>query len=293
MARKDWLTLILLSLLWGGSFVFVELALRGLPALSIVWGRVALAAVILAIVLRASGLSFPAPALWPALLVMGVLNNAIPFTLFVLAQGEISGALASILNATTPLLTAVVAHLATTDERLTRSKGLGLALGLGGVVVMLGGAGAAGEAWAKVACLGAALSYALAGVWGRRFRQRGAAPLATAFGQVAASSLVLLPLWLWIDRPWHLPMPGGEVIAAMVGLAALSTALAYGLFFRLLASAGATRLSLVTFLIPISATAMGVAFLGETLKVQHFAGFLLIAAGLVAIGGRPPGKAPG
>lgn len=286
MTRSDWLLLLLLSLLWGGSFVFVEVALRGLPVLSIVWGRVALAAVILAIALWGMGVAMPPRAAWPALLVMGFLNNAVPFTLFVLAQGQITGALASILNATTPLLTVVVAHFATTDERLTPAKGIGLALGFAGVVVMLGGATGTGEIWAKLACLGAALSYALAGVWGRRFRRMGVPPLATAFGQVAASTLILAPIWLLIDQPSHLPFPGTDVIAAMIGIAVLSTALAYLIFFRLLASAGATRLSLVTFLIPASATALGIAFLGEELMARHVAGFVLIAGGLLAIDGR-------
>ena len=286
MARSDWLLLMVLSLLWGGSFVFVELALTGLPVLSIVWGRVAMAAAMLAVALWASGVAFPRRSSWPSLLVMGLLNNAIPFPLFVLAQGEISAALASFLNATTPLFTVIMAHLTTADERLTPAKGLGLMLGFAGIVVMLGGVSGTGEVWAKLACLAAAMSYALASVWGRRFRRLGVPPLATAFGQVTASTLILLPLWLWIDRPWTLPIPDAGVIGAMAGIAALSTALAYLIFFRILASAGATQLSLVTFLIPVSATAMGVAFLGETLLAHHLAGFALIAAGLLAIDGR-------
>lgn len=286
MARRDWTLLLTLSLLWGGSFFFVELALPGLPALTIVWLRVALAALILGAVLAARGLAFPAVRAWPALLVMGVLNNAVPFTLFVFAQGQISGALAAILNATTPLFTVIVAHLATAEERITPAKALGLGCGFAGVVVMLGGAEMTGAVAAKIACLAAALSYGLAGVWGRRFSALGVAPLATAFGQVSASTLMLLPVWLLVDRPWHLVWPGGEVAVAVIGLAALSTALAYLIFFRLLASAGTTNLSLVTFLIPVSATALGVAFLGESLLPQHVAGFLLIALGLLAIDGR-------
>lgn len=286
MSRTDWLLLATLSVLWGGSFIFVEVALTGLPALSIVWVRVALAATLLAAVLRATGGLFPQRQVWPALAMMGLLNNAVPFSLFVLAQGEISAGLASILNATTPLFTVIVAHLTTADERLTPARGLGLALGFAGVVVMLGGVSGAGEVWAKLACLGAAMSYAAASVWGRRFRRFGLPPLATAFGQVAASTLMLAPLWLWIDRPWTLPLPSAPVIGAMVGIAGLSTALAYLIFFRVLASAGATRLSLVTFLIPVSATAMGIAFLGEAPQAHHIAGFALIAAGLLAIDGR-------
>jgi len=287
MSAKDWALLVGLSLLWGGSFLFNALALQGLPVMTIVWCRVALAAILLAGALWISGGALPrGRAVWAALLVMGLLNNAIPFTLFVLAQGQISSSLAAILNATTPLFTVMVAHLATVDERLGVAKVLGLAFGFGGVVVMLSGAEATGDLWAKLACLAAALSYGLAAVWGRRFRRMGVAPLATAFGQVTASSLLIAPVWLLVDRPWTLPAPGLVPVLAILGIAALSTALAYLIYFRLLASAGATRLALVTFLIPVSATLLGVGVLNEALRPVHIAGFTLIAAGLAAIDGR-------
>lgn len=287
MSATNWLLLVILSVLWGGSFFFIELALTGFPTLTIVWCRVALAALILAVAMPVVGGTWPkGRAVWGALAVMGVLNNIIPFTLFVLAQGQITGSLASILNATTPLFTVIVAHIATTDEKAGPAKLAGLALGFGGVVVMLWGAEATGDVWAKLACLGAALSYGLSGVWGRRFRRMGVAPLTTAFGQVTCSAVLLLPAWLLIDRPWALPAPGTPAILAVVGLAALSSALAYLIFFRVLASAGATSIALVTFLVPVSATLLGVGLLGEHLLPQHVAGFGLIALGLAAIDGR-------
>jgi drug/metabolite transporter (DMT)-like permease len=286
MTGRDWLLLLTLSLLWGGSFFFVEVALEGLPPLTVVWLRVALGGAIIAAVMAARGVAFPGAAVWPALVVMGFLNNVVPFTLFAYAQGEITGALASILNATTPLFTVIVAHLATVDERITPAKALGLGLGFAGVVVMMAGAELGGAGAAKLACLMAALSYAFAGVWGRRFRALGVAPLATAFGQVTAATVLLLPVWLALDRPWTLAWPGAEVAGAVIGIAALSTALAYLIFFRLLASAGTTNLSLVTFLIPVSATALGWLVLDERLLPQHIAGFGLIVAGLLAIDGR-------
>jgi drug/metabolite transporter (DMT)-like permease len=219
MRGLDWIILWTLSLIWGGSFLFNEIALQGLPALTIVWGRVALAAVILWLVMVATGTKGPPRRLWPPLLVMGLLNNAVPFTLFVLAQGQITGALASVLNATTPLFTVLVAHLATTDERLTPRKALGVALGFGGVLAMMVGENLHGEALAMLACLGAALSYGLAGVWGRRFRQAGLSPIATACGQVTSSTVLITPLWLILDRPWHLPWPGAEPVLAVLALA--------------------------------------------------------------------------
>ena len=284
MTRSDWTLLIVLSILWGGSFLFVEVALQGLPALTIVLGRVGIAALILGAIMALRGMALPRRA-WGAVLMMGFLNNAIPFTLFVLAQGSIDGSLAAIVNATTPLWTVIVAHLFTTDERITPPKAAGLVFGFAGVVVMAGGAGG-GERLAIFFCLGAAVAYGFAAVWGRRFRRLGVPPLATAFGTVASSSLMLLPLVLLLDRPWTLAWPGQGPLLAVLALAALSTALAYLIYFRLLASAGATNLSLVTFLIPVSAVAMGVAFLNETVLPRHLAGFALIVVGLLAMDGR-------
>lgn len=285
MTMKDWMRLAGLSLLWGGSFFFVEIALRGLPALSVVWGRVAFGAGFLGLALWGTGAGWPrGAAVWRALLGMGVLNNVIPFTLFVLAQGQISGAAASILNATTPLWGVALAHVFT-PEKITARKALGLGAGFCGVVVMMGGA-ARGDIWAGLACLGAAFSYGLAGIWGRRFRSLGVAPLQAAFGQVSVAAVVMTPVWLGVDRPWQMALPDAPVIGAVLGIAALSTALAYLIYFRLLESAGATNLMLVTFLIPVSAMGLGVLFLGETVGAGQVAGFALIATGLATLDAR-------
>ena len=115
----------------------------------------------------------------------------------------------------------------------------------------------------------------------------GIAPMATATGQVTASSILLVPFMLMVDKPWTLPMPGLTAIGAVLGLALLSTAFAYILFFRILATVGATNVILVTFLIPVSAILLGIAFLGETLQARHLAGMALIGIGLAAIDGRP------
>ncbi|MFN5996368.1 MAG: DMT family transporter [Paracoccaceae bacterium] len=283
MKPIDWILLWTLSLLWGGSFLFNELALAGLPTFSIVWGRVALAAVLLAVVVKVSGQGMAPGRVWPALAVMGVMNNLVPFTLFVLAQGQITGALASVLNATTPLFTVLVAHLATADERLTPVKAAGVGLGFAGVVVMMAGEDMGGELPAMLACLGAALSYGLAGVWGRRFRAAGVTPLQTAAGMLASSAVLLTPVWLAVDRPWAMAWPGVGPVAAVVALAALCSALAYLIFFRILARAGATAISLVTFLIPFSAAGLGWLVLGERLELRHFLGLGLILGGLALI----------
>jgi drug/metabolite transporter (DMT)-like permease len=279
----DWILLWTLSLLWGGSFLFNELALAGLPPLSIVWGRVAVAAALLVLAIRMAGQAMAPRTVWPALAMMGLLNNLVPFTLFLVAQGQITGALASVLNATTPLFTVLVAHVATADERLTPVKAAGVGLGFAGVVVMMAGEDLRGALPAMLACLGAALSYGLAGVWGRRFRAAGVSPLQTAAGMLTASSVMLAPVWLLVDRPWALAMPGAVPVAAVVALAALSTALAYLIFFRILGRAGATAISLVTFLIPFSAAGLGWLVLGERLGARHLAGLALILGGLALI----------
>ena len=290
MSGADWALLVALSILWGGSFFFVEIAVRELPVLTIVALRVALAALALIAVMRVLGIAFPTrPAVLLAFLGMGILNNVVPFSLFVWSQTHIASGLAAILNATTPLFGVIVANALTRDEKLTANKLAGVIVGFAGVVVLIGPSAIlapGSDTLAEIACLGAALSYAFAGVFGRRFKRMGVPPIATATGQVSASSLILLPAALVIDRPWTLAMPGGATIASILGIAVLCTALAYILYFRLLANAGATNLLLVTFLIPVSAILLGVLFLGEVLLVQHVAGMALIGLGLAAIDGR-------
>jgi drug/metabolite transporter (DMT)-like permease len=291
MGPAEWGMLVALSVLWGGSFFFVGVAVKELPPLTIVVLRVGLAALALHLVLRLMGHRFPTrrPVLL-AFLGMGLLNNALPFTLMVWGQGHIASGLAAILNATTPLFTVLVAHVLTRDERATPAKLAGVLVGFAGVAVMIGGAalGSLGVALAaQAAVLAGALSYAFAGIYGRRFKAMAVSPLATASGQVTASTLLMLPLALALERPWTLPVPSAA--AAVGGLALVSTALAYILYFRLLAAAGATNLLLVTFLIPVSAVLLGATFLGERLEPRHFAGMALIGLGLAAIDGRPFG----
>lgn len=286
MTRIDWLRLVTLSILWGGSFLFVEIGLQSFVPVQLVWLRVGLAALTLLLVLPALGVAYPRLGDWPALLVMSVLNNIVPFTLIATAQEEISGSLASILNATTPLFTLLIAHVATRDDRITGEKAVGLILGFVGVVVMVAGADYGGGLAAKASSLAAAFSYGLAAVYGRRFQKMGLSPLATAFGQVSGSFLLLTPVIVFLYPFWPTQPPEPRVLGAVIALAVFSTALAYLLFFKILASAGATNLSVVTFLIPVSATALGAVVLGERLEPQHIAGFLLICVGLLVIDGK-------
>lgn len=291
MTAREWGMLLALATVWGGSFFFNEVALRDLPVFTVVVGRVALAALILMAILRLRGERLPRGwRIWAAFACMGLINNAVPFSLIVWGQQHIASGVASILNAATPLFTVLLAHVLTRDERLTGGRIAGVLIGFAGVAVMIG-TGALRDLGVHVAaqlmCLAAALSYALAGIFGRRFRRMGITPMATATGQVVASSLLLLPLALIVDRPWSLPPPGLPAIGALIGVAALSTALAYTLYFRILSTAGATNLLLVTFLVPASAILLGTVILGEVLLARHLTGMALIGTGLAAIDGRP------
>lgn len=288
MSLIDWMRLLALSLLWGGSFLFNALALREVPVLTMVAMRVALAALILAAVMRWQGVAMPKSGrVWLAFLGMGLLNNVLPFSLIIAGQHQLASGMASVLNAATPLFTVLAAHVLTRDERLTLGKLTGVLIGFAGVAVMMPGGGAGGGPWqAKALCLMAALSYALASIFGRRFRALGLAPLQTAAGQLTASSLVMWPLALLVDRPWQLPMPGLVAISALGAVALLSTAMAYVLYFRILASAGAVNLALVTLLIPVSATMLGVVILHEAMTLAQIGGIALIGLGLAAIDGR-------
>lgn len=292
MTTGDWAILLALSVLWGGSFFFIHLALTGLTPVLLVTLRLTLAAAVLWLVLRATGGRLPRGLqIWRALLVLALLNCAIPFLLFAWSQTQIASGLASILNATTPIWGVIIAHLATSDERATPNKVAGVLLGFGGVAVMMGVdalSGLGANVLPQLACLGATLCYGIAGVYGRRFKAMGLSPLATATGQLAMGAAVLLPVALLVDRPWTMAMPPATVWAALAGLVLLSTALAYVLFFRLLNSAGATNSMLVTFLIPVTAILLGALVLGERLAPQHFMGMALIAFGLVAVDGRLP-----
>ena len=294
MGMREWLMLITLSLLWGGSFFFVGVAVAELPPLTIVTLRVGLAAITLWIIVLFMGLSLPkSPNVWVAFLIMGLLNNVIPFSLIVWGQTHIASGLASVLNATTPLFGVIVVGLLLVDERATAMKLVGVAVGFLGVVMMIGipslDSVKQGTILAQIAILGAALSYAFASVFGRRFKAMGLKPIIIAAGQVTGSTALLAPVAFYVDGPLALLGPGSPSImvwASILTLAVFSTALAYILYFKILASSGATNILLVTLLVPVSAIFLGLMFLNESLEWIHFAGMALIAVGLSAIDGR-------
>jgi drug/metabolite transporter (DMT)-like permease len=295
MKPGEWGMLILLSIFWGGSFFFVEIALRGFQPFTVVFLRVTIAAVILLAVVILHGQKLPAGLrTWGAYLVMGALNNAIPFSLIVWGQTRIDSGVASILNATTPIFTVTLAHLLTSDEHLTIRKMLGVLTGFLGVYIMLAPELKDGFSWrglGQIAILGAAVSYSFAGIFGKRFKDRS--PVVNSAGMLICSSIMMLPLFI-ITTPFATLNPSLDALAAVLGIAAISTAMAYLLYFRILATAGATNVLLVTFLIPISALLLGVGVLGEVIHVWEYAGMGCIFLGLVLIDGRLLAKlAPG
>lgn len=290
MGKSEWVMLIVLAVLWGGSFFFVEVALKAIPPLSLVACRVFFAAIFLWIFVFASRRRVPTSwKIWFAFAIMGLLNNVIPFTLIVWGQTQIASGIASILNATTPIFTVVVAGLLLPDERATKLKIAGAITGFIGVVVLIGPAAFTEiglAVYAQMAVLAAALSYAFAGVFGRRFSGMNVDPVIVAAGQVTTSAILLLPTSLLVDGGLSVDGLGLDILGSVLGLAILSTSMAYVLYFKLLSSAGATNLLLVTFLIPVTAIILGVAVLGEVLNSNHILGMLLIGLALTAIDGR-------
>jgi len=280
--------LLLLAVVWGGTFFFAEIALRQVPPLTIVLHRVVWAVPILVLILRRKGMAVPRSwRVWGAYLVMGALNNALPFSLIFWGQTQIEGGLAAILNATTALFGAVVAGLLLRDEPLTGRKLAGAGLGLLGVAFIMGPDALTSfnpGNLAQLAVLAATLSYALAGVWGR-VALSGQPPLMNACGMLVGSTVLMIPVALWVDGLPRLQL-SLEVWAALLAMAVLSTALAYLLYFAILRRAGAANLLLVTLLIPPVAIALGVFFLSEQMPPGAWVGFAIITAGFAVTDGR-------
>ncbi|EUB96114.1 protein of unknown function DUF6 transmembrane [Rhizobium sp. CF080] len=283
-----WALILLLGLIWGGSFFFARIAVLEVPPFTLVFLRLFLAAAALHIYLHGRfGLYATLGTHWRSFLVMGFINNALPHTLIFFGQTEIGAGLASILNATTPIWTVLIANRWTTDEKLTGAKIAGCLAGLAGTAVLIGPgitAAASVPFWALILPVLAAVSYGVAGTYGKRFR--GLPAPVSATGQLTASSLMMLPVSLIADQPWVLPAPSLNAILAILALALLSTAFAYLLFFRILGLAGATNASLVTLVVPPSAILLGALFLGERLEATDLIGMLLIGFGLVLLDGR-------
>lgn len=287
MRQMDWIMLISLSLLWGAAFVLTEIALDDAPAITVVLARVGFGAALLWSICLVRRVAPPLRlSVWTTFFVMGALNNALPFALIVWGQTGIEAGLAAILNATTPLFTFSLAYLLAKTKHISRAHVIGLGLGFCGVIILVGPeslTGLGGHGLHQGAVLLAALSYALAGLYGRRLIDLG--PLVASTGMLTAATVIILPFAIALAPPWNLQI-GALGLVALLVLAWPATAIAYLLYFSILRSAGPANLLLVTFLIPVSALVMGVLLLGEDPSWNAYAGLTLILGGLVTIDGR-------
>jgi drug/metabolite transporter (DMT)-like permease len=290
MTAREWGILLILAVIWGGAFLFIGVAVRHVDPLTYVWLRLTIAAGAMWLFLKWKGQSLGLPReVWGSILLLALLNNALPFALFGWGQTHIASGLASILNATTPIWGVLVAHVFTKDERMSPRKIVGVALGFGGVALMIGPsllANVGSDALAQLACIAASLCYAIAAVWARRFRRMGLSPMSVTTGQLSAGALMMMPMAMLVDQPWTQPLPPFTAWAAIAALAIFCTAFGYVLYFRLIDTAGATNALLVTLLVPPFAILFGSLFLAEMLAPHDFAGLALIALGLAAIDGR-------
>jgi drug/metabolite transporter (DMT)-like permease len=287
MNAQDWALLVLLSVLWGGSFLFVGIAIRELPPLVIVLARVWIAA--LALLSLHVALQGPLPRdrqSWFSFAVMSFINNVIPFTLFTYGQMMASAGLAAVINATTPFFALSILAMAG-EEPFEWRKVLGLGVGVFGVAVIKGFTllGEGTQSLGILLCLGATMSYGFASLWAKK-RLMLIPPLTIATGQLTCSTLYMTVIAFALDRPALLLGATGLTWLALCGLALLSTALAYIVFFRLVTHAGPANAQLVTMLIPVSAIIMGYVLLSETLEPREITGAAIIIAALAIIDGR-------
>ncbi len=287
MSLRAYIYIGLLSVLWGASFFFIKLTLREITPLTIVLIRVGFSAIILTGLVYASGKKMPScRKTWRAFFVMGALNNLIPFSLIIWGQQHVNTSIASILNASAPLFSVVLAHFLTSEERMTPLRITGVILGLAGVGILIGldTAGSSGlKSIGQVAMLCAAMCYAFSAIYGRRFRNME--PLVVATGVLTGAAVMMIPLVFIFEDPLSLHI-GGQTLAALSGLTLLSTTVAYVFYFKTLALTGPTNLLLVTFLIPVNAIFLGVAVLGESLSQNVIIGMVLIFASLAVTDGR-------
>jgi drug/metabolite transporter (DMT)-like permease len=273
MGAGEWGLLIILSVLWGASFLFMGILIKELPPLTISASRLTIASLLMGILASKRPKNLP----WRELLILGVLNNTIPYALILWGQRYVSSSVASIINSTSPFFTSIFAHFLTDDEKINKFSMMGISLGFSGVLAMAWDL--QGSLIGELAIITAVICYSYATVYGRRFYSMGLSPLDIAFGQLSTAAATSIPLAI-LERPW-LVMPSQRAWVSIIGISVFSTALAYLIFFRILERAGATNANLVTLLIPVTATLLCTAFLGERLELRHIVGICLIMTGLL------------
>jgi drug/metabolite transporter (DMT)-like permease len=288
MGASEWTLLGLHSMLWGSAYFFAELAIPEVPVLTIAAFRLIPAALIMASVCLWLGYRLPATSRdWVRLVLLAAVNNVVPMLLILWAQREVTGGIAAVFNATTPLFGVFLAHAFTQDERLSISKLTGILVGISGVTILVGAdvlGGLSSGGVSKLALLGAALCYAIAGVYARRFP--GYPPQNLAAGQMIGALMLSMPIALLVDQPWTLSLPSAKAAGAVVGMGLFASALAALCYFTVLKRAGATNAMLATLLVPLTPIVLGGLFLGETLTPREITGACIIALALLTIDGR-------
>ena len=288
MKFKNFLLLMLLAALWGPSFLFIKVGVAEIRPLTFVLGRVGIAALVLYGILRWQGGRLPGwGAVWKHIAVVALLHNSLPFVLFSWGEQYIDSALASILNGTTPLFTIVLAHFLTDDDHLSPAKVGGVVLGLGGLAFLIGPTlfgGFEATTWGLLAVVVASICYGIAIVYVRN-HLRGLPPLVAPTMQMMLASLYLTPLALWLDRPLGMSLPSLPALGSWLALGVLGTALAFIVYYRLIETADASYVSMVTYIVPVFGVMLGVLVLHERLSWNTYLGFGLILLGVMAVNG--------
>lgn len=288
MRIKTIIWMLILAWLWGPAFLFVDVAVKEIPPLTLVAIRLSLATLILYGILKLQGHTLPRwGQIWKHFTIVGLLYNATPYVLLSWGQQYIDSALAAILIGTSPFFTMLLAHLFTSTDHLTPAKIGGVAVGFTGLAILLGPALQAGvqaTLWGLAASLLAAASYGAAIVYAQQ-TLRGLPPLVGPTAQLATASIILIPVALLVEQPYHLPMPSWPAASSLLLLAVLSTALAFVLYYRAMEIANATTLSMIAYMVPIVATLLGVLVLHEQLGWHVYLGCVLIIGGVMAVNG--------
>lgn len=284
----EWLLLVIQSMLWGSSYIFQAIAIKEVPAATIMATRLVPGVAILLLAAWISGTRLPRGfAGWRPFLILGPLNTLIPTGLIIWGQREVPSGLAAILTATTPLVGLFVVHMLTHDEKLSVNKLVGVVIGILGVAVLVGGAAFVGTGSAllsQLAILCSTLLYSLAAVYAHRLV--GEPPMRMAVGQASSALLFSIPCAIVIDQPWTLSMPSTAAIASIILMGALSSGLAAIVHFTVLRRAGPSNTFLVTLLLPLTPLILGSIFLGERLAPREYFGAVIIGLALIVIDGR-------
>lgn len=288
MSGRAWVEMLILAILWGGVFFTVAIALQEIEMFGLVAIRVTIAAVLLWVYVLFLGRPIPNTAkVWFALLIMGILNTALPFTLLTYGQTQIESGLTAIFNAGTAVMGTLVAAIFLSDEKLTRRKTVGVGFGIAGAITAIGIESLQTfdlRSLGQLSCIGATISYAFAGVWARK-NLVGVRPDVATAGMLTGATLVMIPAALFIEGVPNFNWSLGTWLALLYYIP-LATCFAYLMYFRILEMAGSANTLLVTLLVAPIAITLGAIFLDENLPLNSFVGFALIAIGLAIIDGR-------